>query len=505
MVRVSTRLSPRRLFAQRRNVHVAEIGEHQRARDRRRREHQEVDGLALARERQPLMHAEAMLLVDDRQRQIVERDLVLEQRVGADQKIDVARRQRRQDFRALAAALAAGENGDADADGGGERRDGGKVLARQNLGRRHDRRLPAGFDHVRGGQQRHHRLARADIAVKQPQHALRLRQIGDDVGDGALLRWRQRVGQGGENARAQAALGGAAAAGAGALMGAKQRERKLPGEQFVVGEPRPRRALRPQIVGRFRAMDAAQRIGKARKAVALEPFGVLPFGQIFRHALQRRVDRLAHLVGMQPFGQRIDRIDQRQTGKARLIDHAIRVNHLQMAVVERGDARHVAHLADRKELFQIVPARVEIGDGQRVGVVAGFDVVGRARAVRRRRTMALHRDGDRHHRIGHDLAQFRLAAAVDEAGRQMEQQVDNPRLSPSRASSRANNFSSFGPMPGRFVSEANSGLRSRRAHRDLTSSLRRGSTRQSMTRPCDMYSAAPRSRPMHRATGQARR
>ena len=73
--------------------------------------------------------------------------------------------------------------------------------------------------------------------MQQPQHTLRLRQIGDDVGDGVLLRWRERIGQGGENARAQAALGGSAAAGAGTLMGAQEGERELPGEQFVIGEP----------------------------------------------------------------------------------------------------------------------------------------------------------------------------------------------------------------------------------------------------------------------------
>ena len=61
-----------RLLAQLGNVHVAEIGEHQRARDRRRGKHQKVDRLALARERQALVHAEAVLLVDDGQREIAE-------------------------------------------------------------------------------------------------------------------------------------------------------------------------------------------------------------------------------------------------------------------------------------------------------------------------------------------------------------------------------------------------------------------------------------------------
>ena len=84
------RLAAGRLFAQLRDVHVAEIGQHQRARDRRRGQHQHVDGLALAGEREALVHAEAVLLVDDGEREIAERDLVLEQRVGADEEIDLA-------------------------------------------------------------------------------------------------------------------------------------------------------------------------------------------------------------------------------------------------------------------------------------------------------------------------------------------------------------------------------------------------------------------------------
>ena len=129
----------------------------------------------------------------------------------------------RENVLALAAALAPGEDGEPDAGGRGERRDGGKMLARQNFGRRHEGRLPAGLDHMRRGKQRHHGLAGADVAVQQPQHALRLRQIGDDVGDRAVLRRRQRIGQRRDDARAQPALGGAAAAGAACAYGARSK------------------------------------------------------------------------------------------------------------------------------------------------------------------------------------------------------------------------------------------------------------------------------------------
>ncbi len=177
------------------------------------------------------MHAEAMLLVDDGEREIAEGDLFLKQRVGADEKIDVAHRERAQEFGALAAALAAGEDGDADAGAGGKRRDGGNMLPRQNFGRRHQRRLPSSLDHMRGGKERHHGLAGADIAMQEPKHARGLGQIGDDVGHRALLRGRKRVGKGGNDPCAQPPLGGGAAAGARALMRAQERERELPGQQ----------------------------------------------------------------------------------------------------------------------------------------------------------------------------------------------------------------------------------------------------------------------------------
>ena len=294
------------------------------------------------------------------------------------------------------------------------------MLARQNFSRRHQRRLTAGLDHGGGGQQRDHGFSRADVAVQQPQHAMRLRQIGDDIADRALLRRRQRVGQRRDHAFAQAALGGAAVAGPLPHMRAQQGERELAGEQFVIREPRPRRACRIERVRLLGAMDCAQRSGEIRIAVAREPCRVLPLRQ-FRDALERGIDRLAHLVRVQPFGQRIDRVDQRQPCKPFGIDHAVGMQHLQMAVVERRGARHVAQLALGKELFQIILARVEIGDGQRVGVVESIDVVGRARPVRRRRPVALDGDGDSDDRIRPHLAQLRLVAPVDEPGRQVKQ------------------------------------------------------------------------------------
>ena len=86
------RLAAGGLLIEHRHVHVAEIGERQGARDRGRGHHQNVDGLALGAERQALVDAEAVLLVDDRDAEILERDALLKQRVGADRDLDRCRR-----------------------------------------------------------------------------------------------------------------------------------------------------------------------------------------------------------------------------------------------------------------------------------------------------------------------------------------------------------------------------------------------------------------------------
>ncbi len=160
----------------------------------------------------------------------------------------------------------------------GERRDGGEMLPRQNFGRRHERRLAAGLDDMRRGKQRDDGLAGADVAVQQPQHALRLRQIGDDVGDGAALRRRERIGQRRGDACAQAAFGGAAAAGA-ACAYARAAARARAGSPAA----RHRRAAtRPDFAARYlRALRgggscATHRQNPAKRCARARPHPAIP-------------------------------------------------------------------------------------------------------------------------------------------------------------------------------------------------------------------------------------
>ena len=155
----------------------------------------------------------------------------------------------------------------------GERRDGVEMLPRQDFGRRHQRRLPAGLDHGRGGEQRHHGLAGADVALQQPQHALGLGEVGDDVVDRARLRRRQRVGQGRDRPSRAARPSPELRAAGGAAHGARAPARARAGRPAV----RHRRAATTRrfpaatSAGSAGRCSVAQRVGEGRKAFAREP------------------------------------------------------------------------------------------------------------------------------------------------------------------------------------------------------------------------------------------
>ena len=206
-------------------------------------------------------------------------------------------------------------------------------------------------------EQRDHGLAGADIALQQPQHALRPGQIGDDVVDRLLLRMGQRIGQRLEDACAQQALAGRCRGRpAGACARAPARARA--GRRAI----RHRRAAsRPGFRARCRAArpgdaDGAARRRKPGKRSRESQASSCHSGRSGRRASAPSMARRT-LPSGKPFGERIDRLDQRQLGEAGLVDDAVGMHHLQHAVVERGGAGDVAHLADRQELLADSRAR----------------------------------------------------------------------------------------------------------------------------------------------------
>ena len=70
------------------------------------------------------------------------------------------------------------------------------MLAGQKLGRRHQAGLAPGFDRNGHGEKGDHRLARADIALQQAQHAGGGAQIARDFGNRLFLAIGQAIGQG---------------------------------------------------------------------------------------------------------------------------------------------------------------------------------------------------------------------------------------------------------------------------------------------------------------------
>ncbi len=300
------------------------------------------------------------------------------------------------------------------------------MLPGQNFGRRHQRRLAAGFDHVRSRDQRDHGLAGAHVALQQAEPALRFFEIRGDFLAGASLRRgepiRQRVG----DLRPQPACACVRASGLPAHVRARKRERELAGEELIEREPRPVRGFGQHLVGLARSMQPAQGIRERWPLPLREPSLVLPFRH-HRQLRQRRFDCAVHRPVRQTFGERIDRLDARQVGKAFLVDHAVGMHHLQHAVVEAGGARDVAQLSDRQQPLQIRPLHVEIRDDEVGGIVARVDQIGRAEAMRRRWPVALdpHRDGDEH--AGNHVLQLGAGAPIDRAGRQMKCEIDDAR------------------------------------------------------------------------------
>src|SRR5205807_5625287 len=77
---------------------------------------------------------------------------ILEDGMGADQRVDLAQGQPCKDVVALASSLATGKDGDIYVSRSSERRNGVEMLPRQNFRRSHKRCLPASFNDSRRGE-----------------------------------------------------------------------------------------------------------------------------------------------------------------------------------------------------------------------------------------------------------------------------------------------------------------------------------------------------------------
>ena len=231
------RLAAGRLLVEDREVHVAVLRQRQAARDRRRGHHQDVGGTALRAEVHALADAEAVLLVDDGEAEVVEGDVLLEERVGADEDGDLAGRERGELAGALGALVAAGQDVEPDAGGLGERR---RATARCWRARISVGAISAAWPPASTAAS----MARSATSVlPEPTSPCSSRfirssrgHVGGDLGDGALLGAGQRVGQGGDHPVAQPAVAAGGEALGALHPGAGDGQRHLVGEELVVGE-----------------------------------------------------------------------------------------------------------------------------------------------------------------------------------------------------------------------------------------------------------------------------
>ena len=151
------------------------------------------------------------------------------------------------------------------------------MLLGQHLGRRHHRRLRARFHRTQHRQQRHQRLARADIALQQAQHAPLGRQIGVDLRQRLTLRRRSACSRTAP-APWPAALPSPVSArpGRARTPPAHHRQRHLVRQQLVIGEPRRACARPGSSLGR---LHGAQRLGECRPFLPPQQRRIVPFRQ----------------------------------------------------------------------------------------------------------------------------------------------------------------------------------------------------------------------------------
>jgi len=272
-----------RALAQARLVEVAVLAERQRARDRRRRQVQRVRraaGGGLGLERGALAHAEAVLLVDDGDRQRGEAHGVLDQRMRADDERALAARQAREQLRAAGAGRRTGQQRERHRLIAEQPLDRREVLLGERLGRRHQRRLVSVLDCPQHRVERDHGLAAADLAHQQPLGRASARKLAaQDLRRLALVAG-QREGQ----PRRQPAF----------AEGPRLIEREGWRARIFARAPGEQRELRQQELLEGEALAAALDLARALAEVhRLERRAALREAQTRAHPRRQRVDDVA--------------------------------------------------------------------------------------------------------------------------------------------------------------------------------------------------------------------
>ena len=306
---MTTVLRPGRHGADRGELEVAEDGQREGAGYRRGGHHEEVGDGALARQREALEDAEAVLLVDDAQAKAPVLDVVGEEGLGAEDEVDLARLQRGEQGLARRVVDVAREEGEPDAERLEEAGGGRRVLPREELGRRHDRRLAARLYRVEAGEEGDERLARADVALEEPRHRPRRGHVRRDLGGRFHLAARELEGQALDQAPLEKAARGSAVDLGLASAHRPPGHGELEIEELLEDEARARRG---ELLPADRKVDGAQGLALGHDGLLLAQEGgqlVLDLRGVLRDG---RLDDAPHLSLVQALCKGIDRQDARR-------------------------------------------------------------------------------------------------------------------------------------------------------------------------------------------------
>ena len=301
------------------------------------------------------------------------------------------------------------------------------MLAGEHFGRRHHRRLPPRLDHLRHRDQRNHGLARADVALQEPDHALFGRKIGADFVDRLALRPGQRERQRRLEPPAQRALGGMRPPGDPAHPRAHQKQRELVRQQFVVSQPGRGGPGRVDVRGRrwggaWRRAPPRIPAASRRRSVSA-PIHSGRRGRALQRALGRARDRALE----ETLGQAVDRLDRRQFCELLGVQHPVGMNDLPVSVPQLELARNPAGRAD----WQARAHPGMIGEEEHEFDVAGLvldqhlERGARTRVGRLVMLGDLRLDGD--DRVGDGVADLGARAPVERGVGQVEEHVHDPR------------------------------------------------------------------------------
>ena len=164
--------------------------------NRRGAHRQDVDRLAHPLEPLLVLHPEALLLVHDHEPEVLEHDVLLEQAVGADQDVDLPRRQGRQDLALFLARAKPAHRLDCHRVPGHALPEAVEVLLGEDGGGDKHRHLTAALDRLECRPDRHLRLPETDVAADQPVHGAGLLHVGFRLLDGPELVAGLREGEG---------------------------------------------------------------------------------------------------------------------------------------------------------------------------------------------------------------------------------------------------------------------------------------------------------------------